>query len=111
MVSVVRTRTKGCKLETDLGKYEEDVSNNQFVFLVKQKAIHATGNVIIRNSVDKIFDEDGKLSEMSSEDSFNSFIFYFLKEMSCPVLQILVTYFDSKTPEFNPILTLTSTAP
>lgn len=28
MVSVVRTRTKGWKLETDLGKYEEDISNN-----------------------------------------------------------------------------------
>ena len=79
MVSVVRTRTKGYKLETDLGKYEEDVSNNQFFFLVKQKAIHATGNVIIRNAVDKIFDEGGKLSEMSSEDNFNSFVFLFFK--------------------------------
>ena len=45
---------------------------------------------------------------MSSEDNFNSFIFYFLKEMSCPVY--LAAYFDSKTPGFNPTLTLSNTA-
>lgn len=33
-------------------------------------------NVIIRYVVDKTFDEDGKLSEISSEDNFNSFIFF-----------------------------------